>query len=99
MNKEYEDCLFQTKECDIFSKTNVDGLFVVSDLEKSLNFGKDVVREKELSSSRGNVELADQNKVCAYHRFNLGSFWRAPQSCLHPLHENQETDWRKRKKV
>ena len=32
MNKKYEDCLFHSKECGIFSKTNVDGLFVVSDL-------------------------------------------------------------------
>ena len=29
MNKKYEDCLFHSKECGIFSKTNVDDLFVV----------------------------------------------------------------------
>ena len=35
----------------VFSpKTNVDGLFVVSDLEKWLNFGKDGATEKELIS-------------------------------------------------
>ena len=51
MNKKYEDCLFHSKECGIFSKTNVDCLFVVSDLEKCLNFGNDVVTEKELISS------------------------------------------------
>ena len=51
-------------------------------------------------SSGGNVELEDENKICAYHWFNLGSFWGAAQSCLlQPLHENQETDGRKRKKV
>ena len=99
MNKKYEDCLFHSKECGTFSNTNVDGLFVVSDLEKCLNFGQDVVTEKELITSRGNVEFVDENKACPYHRFNLGSFWRAPQNCLHPLHENQETDWRKSKKV
>ena len=68
-------------------------------LENCLIFGKDVVTEKELISSQGNVELVDENTICAYHRFNLGSFWRALQSFLHPLHENQETGWRKSKKV
>ena len=51
MNKKYEDCLFHSKEYGIFSKTNDDGLFVVSDLEKRLNFGKNVVTKKELISS------------------------------------------------
>ena len=82
-----------------FSKPNVDGLSVVSNLEKCLNFGKDVVTGKGVISSRGNVELVDENKICAYHSFNPGSFWRAPQCCLHKLHENKETDWRKRRKV
>ena len=82
-----------------FSKPNVDGLFVVSNLEKCLNFGKDVVTGKGVISSRGNVELVDENKICAYHWFNPGSFWRAPQCCLHTLHENKETDWRKCRKV
>ena len=48
MNKKYEGCLFHSNECGIFSKTNVDGLFVVSDSEKCLNFAKGVVAEKEL---------------------------------------------------
>ena len=51
MNKRYEDCLFHSKGCGIFSKINVDGLFAVSGLEKCLNFGKDVATEKELISS------------------------------------------------
>ena len=38
-------------------------------------------------SSRGNVELVGESKTYAYHRFNMGGFWRAPQSCLHPLHK------------
>ena len=46
MNQKYENCVFNSKECGIFSKTNVNGLFVLSDLEKCLNFGKDVVTEK-----------------------------------------------------
>ena len=71
MNKRYEDCLFHSKGRGIFSKINVDGLFAVSGLEKCLNFGKDVATEKELISSRGNVELMDENKIYAYHRFNL----------------------------
>ena len=45
MNKKYEDCLLHSKECGIFSKINVDGLFVVSDLEKCLSFGKGVLTE------------------------------------------------------
>ena len=36
-----------------FLQTNVDGLFVESDLEKCLNFGKDVVTEKELIDNIG----------------------------------------------
>ena len=50
-------------------------------------------------SSQGNVELVDESKIYAYHWSNMGGFWRAPRSCLHPLHKNQETDWRKCKKV
>ena len=41
-------------------------------------------------------------KIRYVHIISLiwGSFWGAPQSCLlQPLHENQETDGRKRKKV
>ena len=49
-----------------FSKPNVDGLFVVSNLEKCLNFGKDVVTGKGVISSRGNVELVDENKICVH---------------------------------
>ena len=60
---------------------------------------QEVVTEKELISFQGNLELVDENKTQAYHWFNLESFWIAPQSCLHPLHENQETDQRKCKKV
>ena len=49
MNNKYEDCLFHSKECGIFSKTNVDGLFVVSDLEKSLNIWKGCCNRKGIN--------------------------------------------------
>ena len=62
-------------------------------------FCKGRCSRKGINCPRGNVELVDENKICVYHRFNLGNFWKAPQSCLHTLHENQETDWGKRKKV
>ena len=67
MNKKYEDYFFSTKECGIYSKRNVDGLFVVSDLEHCISFGKDTVTEKQCISLRSNDMLLDEIKICACH--------------------------------
>ena len=45
---------------------------------------------RKVISSRGKVELVDENKICANHQFNLGTFRRTPQSCLHSLYENKK---------
>ena len=68
MNRKYKDFLFlllllsfSSEACAIYSKNNVDDLFVVSDLEQWLNFGKGTVTETELISSRSNALLLDEN--------------------------------------
>lgn len=47
----------------LFEKHAPNGLFVVSDLGQCCNFGKKKPG-KELTSSRRNVELLNENKIC-----------------------------------
>ena len=48
-------------------------------------------------STRTNKVFAQDDKICAYHRYNLGTLWRAPRKCLHPLY-NQKPKKRNGKK-
>ena len=59
----------------LFEKHAPNGLFVVSDLEQCCNFGKNNIAEKELTSSRSNVELLNENKICISYRAVLSTVW------------------------
>ena len=46
------------------------------------------ITEKELIESRSNKSLDNHqsDKICNYHRYEYGVYWRLSRKCQHPLH-------------
>ena len=95
-NADYKKCFMKSSDCGPFR--NKSGIFYVKDLIDNIQIGKSVVKEDILIKSRSDVKFSGDNNICAYHRYTLGSLWRSPRRCLHPLHNETTTDWRKSKK-
>ena len=52
--------------------------------------------EKKLIESRGKKNLSQNEFVCAYHRYTLGTNWRLSQLFQHPLHQGSTAKKAKR---
>ena len=51
-----------------------------------------------LIKSQTTEKPSGDSQICAHHRITLGSLWRSPKCCMHPLHQKTTSDWRKVKK-
>ena len=96
-----EQCIFKNKNCGIHKPSRDPRvLFSINELDKncknhlvsikilrSYDETADIT-EKELIESRSNKSLDNHqsDKICNYHRYEYGVYWRPSRKCQHPLH-------------
>ena len=97
---EYKACALHDDKCGSYNRVNIPitGVFETRNLNadttshfKSLLKIKisKTVTERELIENRLNRELAEDEKLCAYHRNILGIGFKPKTTCQHPRHEKQ----------
>ena len=96
-----EQCIFKNKNCGIHKPSRDPRvLFCINESDKncknhlvsikilqSYDETADIT-EKELIESRSNKSLDNHqsDKICNYHRYEYGVYWRPSRKCQHPLH-------------
>lgn len=98
-NKYYKDYFLFSEACGDFQRSRSDGIFKTEDIDKDIKVGTNLINEKEMIESRAHKTITDDAKICAYHRYNLGTLWKTPKYCVHPSQQKPDTkNWRASKK-
>ena len=96
-----EQCIFKNKNCGIHKPSRDPRvLFSINESDKSCknhlvsikilqSYDETAdITEKELIESRSNKSLDNHqsDKICNYHRYEYGVYWRPSRKCQHLLH-------------
>ena len=95
----YKSCFLFSEKCGSYQrfKSPVDGLFGVEELTSEVkshlltlkimctNGNADEWSEKRLIENRSMINIPDNGKFCAYHRYTLSIMWKPQKCCKHPV--------------
>ena len=94
-NNYYKDCFVFSEACGASKPYRADGLFKASEIDNKIKVRSNLINEKSMIESRANKAMESNEKICAYHRYQLGVLWKSPKSCVHPLHQQPNIkNWR-----
>ena len=82
----YNKCFLNSSSCGPYNFRYESGIFKLNDLNAEIRYGSSLVKESTLIMSRISEKPDNDSVICAHHRYTLGSLWRSPNRCMHPLH-------------
>ena len=97
----YKACMLHNDNCGPYKRAKpiIDGVFGVDDLNedtkphfKLLKLKVDdekIFSEQQLIESCSGLTLGGDTKICAHHRYTLGTGYKPKKTCQHPHHKHQ----------